>query len=425
MRRRFGGTARASRTRQPNEGEMSGSYVAHPVGKLLLVLGCGLGMYFSIGIVLIHGFSVFIVPIAADTGWDRAHVAAVVAPVALINGLMQPLVGALTDRIGPRLVLIVSSVAMATGLVGIGFVSEGYVGFVAAVVIASLLGGAQTGVPYTHVIVGWFTARRGLALGIMLSFVGLGIATVPLILSTAISAWGWRHAFVVAGIASIFVTLPVALLIVRDPPARRQTQEVEGHSLGEAVATVSFWLMLGAFMLNYFAAAAGSISLPVILSDRGLAPADAAIVMSFVGVAFIVTRLGFGALLDRFPAIPLTSLVFLAPAAGHLLLAGSDSPLPAYVSAILFGLASGAEGDAMGYLLSRRFGMKGFGKIFGINYFAFTLGAGAGPALLNIIADGGARYVEAFTLFAILGMCAPALLMLEWRRSVRRGAAAT
>ena len=44
-----------------------------------IVAGSGAGMYLSIGIVLIYGFSVFVVPIAEDTGWDRTMVAAVAA----------------------------------------------------------------------------------------------------------------------------------------------------------------------------------------------------------------------------------------------------------------------------------------------------------------------------------------------------------
>lgn len=387
---------------------------------MMLVLGCGVGMYFSIGIVLVYGFSVFILPIAEDTGWDRTSIAAVIAPVALINGLMSPLVGALTDRFGPRLVLVVSSMTMGAGLVGIGLTSRDLAGFVAAVVAAGILGSAQTGVPYTHVVVGWFHARRGLALGVMLSFVGLGIASVPPILSIAISTWGWRSAFVAAGIVSMLMTLAVALLVIRDPPAPPQSHEGEGHSLSEAAATTSFWLMLGAFLLNQLAATAGSISLPLILADRGVPAADAALVMSVVGGAFTVARLGFGALLDRFPPIPLTSLVFLAPALGHLLLASSDEPLAAYASAIFFGLASGAEGDAMGYLLARRFGTRNFGKLYGINYFAFTLASGLGPALLNIIAAEGTRYAAAFTTLAMLGVLAPALLAMEWSRCRRR-----
>jgi MFS family permease len=374
-------------------------------------------MYLSIGIILIYGFSVFIVPIAEDTGWDRTVIAAVVAPIAIVNGLMSPLVGMLTDRVGPRRVLLVSSVSMAIGLVGIGLTSQDLPTFIVAVTVASLLGGAQTGVPYTHVIVGWFSVRRGLALGVMLAFVGLGIATVPPIMSLAISEWGWRTTFMGAGLVSIAVTLPIALFIIRDPPMLQKSRktEIEGHTVREAVATSSFWLMLGAFLMNYLAAAAGSISLPVVLADRGASPANSAMVLSIVGVTFIVARLGFGALLDRLPAIPLTSLAFCAPVFGHLLLANSDSHLPVYVSAVFFGLATGAEGDAIGYLLARRFGMRSFGKLYGFNYLAFTVGAGVGPALVHVMAAGGTRYVETFMTFAAIGAVAPVLLMMDRR----------
>lgn len=385
--------------------------------QIAIVLGSGAGMYFSIGIVLIYGFSVFIVPIAEETQWDRTLVAAVVAPIAIVNGLMSPVVGALTDRFGPRRVLAVSSVSMASGLVGIGIVSHSLPAFIAAVAVASLLGAAQTGVPYTHVVVGWFNARRGLALGVMLSFVGLGIATVPPILAFLISAWGWRFAFMAAGLLSMAVTLPVALFVIRDPPALQGPDRAgaRGQTVRQAVTTASFWLMLGAFFLNYLAAAAGSISLPVVLVDRGADAADAALAMSVVGLVFIVMRVGFGALLDRFPPVPLTSLAFLSPVAGHLILANSEGQIPVYVSAVFFGLATGAEGDAIGYLLAKRFGMRSFGKLYGINYMALTMGAGLGPASLQIMAAEGTRYVETFAIFAGIAVIAPILLILDSR----------
>ncbi|WP_245426415.1 MFS transporter [Phyllobacterium bourgognense] len=385
--------------------------------RIAIVLGSGAGMYFSIGIVLIYGFSVFIVPITADTGWDRTVVASVVAPIAIVNGLMSPFVGALTDRFGPRRVLAVSSVSMAIGLIGIGIASQNLTAFIVAVAVASLMGAAQTGVPYSYVVVGWFSARRGLALGIMLSFVGLGIATVPPFLAFLISEWGWRLAFAAAGLISMAVTLPVALFVIRDPPVIHGPDHagVAGHTVRQAVATTSFLLMLGAFFFNYFAAAAGSISLPVVMVDRGATPTSAAFVMSLVGLAFIAMRLGFGALLDRFPPVPLTSLAFLSPVVGHLVLSSSEGLSPVYVSAVLFGLATGAEGDAIGYLLSKRFGMRSFGKIFGINYMALTFGAGLGPASLHIMAAEGTRYVETFMIFAGIAAIAPFLLMVDGR----------
>lgn len=396
---------------------MSMDKTAGRTRRIAIVLGAGVGMYFSIGIVLIYGFSVFIVPITADTQWDRTVVAAVVAPIAIVNGLMSPVVGALTDRFGPRRVLVVSSVSMAIGLVGVGIAPNSLETFIVAVVVASLMGAAQTGVPYTYMIVGWFSSRRGLALGAMLAFVGLGIATVPPFLAFLISVWGWRFAFVAAGLVSMAATLPVALFVVRDPPARREVvgSGGEGHTVRQAVETASFWLMLAAFFFNYFAAAAGSISLPVVLADRGADPANAAFVMSLVGLAFIAMRLGYGALLDRLPPVPLTSLAFLSPAVGHLILLSSEGLIPVYVSAVFFGLATGAEGDAIGYLLAKRFGMRSFGKLFGINYMALTFGAGLGPASLHIMAAEGTHYLEAFTIFAGIAAIAPVLLILDGR----------
>ncbi|HEV7320561.1 MAG TPA: MFS transporter [Ensifer sp.] len=391
--------------------------------RIAIVLGAGAGMYLSIGIVLIYGFSVFIVPIAEDTGWDRTVVAAVVAPIAIVNGLMSPVVGALTDRFGPRRVLTVSSVSMAAGMIGVGILSQNLTAFVGAVAVASLMGAAQTGVPYTYLIVGWFSARRGLALGIMLSFVGLGIATVPPFLAFLISEWGWRLAFVAAGLVSMAITLPVALFAVRDPPVVQEGDRVrvEGFTVPQAARTASFWLMLAAFFLNYFAAAAGSISLPVVLADRGADAARSAFVMSFVGLSFIVMRLGFGALLDRFAPVPLTSLAFLSPVVGHCILLSSEGVMPVYISAVFFGLATGAEGDAIGYLLSKRFGMRSFGKLFGVNYMGLTMGAGLGPATLHIMASDGTRYAETFMIFAGIAVIAPILLMLDGRtRSLQR-----
>jgi MFS family permease len=71
----------------------------------------------------------------------------------------------------------------------------------------------------------------------------------------------------------------------------------------------------------------------------------------------------------------------------------------------------------MGYLLARRFGTRNFGKIYGINYFAFTFGAGLGPATLHFVAGSAGGYTLAFTTFALLGLIAPIMLLLEWKRS--------
>ncbi|GLK79108.1 MFS transporter [Methylopila turkensis] len=397
-----------------------------PDGRLSILLASGLGMYLSVGIFLIYGFSVFIDPIAAETGWSRAGVAAAIAPVGLITGIMSPVIGLMTDRFGPRRVLIFSSLAMSVGLIGIGLGSQTLSSLLVWVALASLLGSAQTGVAYSQIIVGWFHERRGAALGLTLAFSGLGIATVPPLLSLAIEAFGWRMALVIAGVCAAMILSPVALFMLRDPRrGELRSPDRGGWSVVVAAAlTRDFWLLLTAFLLTALVALAGSVSLPMILTDRGATPETAALAMTVVGVALVLARLGFGASLDRCPPRALTCLAFIAPAMGHLLLAATDGVTPAFVSAALFGFAVGAEGDAMGYLLARRFGTAAFGRIYGINYLAFCVGAGAGPSLLvALLSADGPSSVMAFGVAGLLGSVAPLLMLLVSDRTHAEGLA--
>lgn len=307
---------------QPLEGNTAGKIMRDelsPAAKAVLVLACGIGMYFTVGIFLIYGFSVFVGPITAETGWERAAVMSAVMPVAILSGLPSPAVGALADRFGPRRILLVSAVTMGAGFIGIAYGSHDLPSFLVWFTVAALLGSAQTGVPYTHVIVGWFGSRRGLALGSMLAFAGLGVATMPAILAVAIEAFGWRAALAGAGCVAMAVLFPLAAFVIRDPPQGGAGRDAAptGEGFRAALGTAAFWLILAAFPLNSAVAIGGSVSLPVILADRGASAELAASVIGVVGAALIGARAGFGALIDRTSPLLLTAAAFCAPVLGH------------------------------------------------------------------------------------------------------------
>jgi cyanate permease len=76
-----------------------------------------------------------------------------------------------------------------------------------------------------------------------------------------------------------------------------------------------------------------------------------------------------------------------------VLLAGGGVTLPlAYVSALVVGLAAGAETDLIAYLAARYFGMKHYGRIYGFLYLPFGIASAISPAVYGWSRDATGDY---------------------------------
>ena len=91
-------------------------------------------------------------------------------------------------------------------------------------------------------------------------------------------------------------------------------------------------------------------------------------------------RLLAGYLMDRVFAAYVASTFFALAIAGIFLLASNASPV---LGMVAIGLAAGAEVDMIGFFVSRYFGLKRFGQLYGVLFSVFTVGAGLGPLLLG------------------------------------------
>src|SRR5436305_11192429 len=90
--------------------------------------------------------------------------------------------------------------------------------------ITGVVGGIGTPIPYAAVITQWFDRQRGLALGIGIAGVALGVAIVPQLAAALIAAFGWRTAYLGLGIAILVIAfIPVAVFL-REPPEVSQAQ---------------------------------------------------------------------------------------------------------------------------------------------------------------------------------------------------------
>jgi MFS family permease len=191
--------------------------------------------------------------------------------------------------------------------------------------------------------------------------------------------------------------------------AKRNGQE-PGLSSREAWHSGAFWLMVGAFFLQSVGFHGYYLHLVPLLTDHGVSAQSAALVLSLGAVGATLGRVGGGYLLDRFFAPYVAVCFFCGSALGIFLLWSGAVGGLAFVAAFLGGLGVGAELDIIAYMVSRYFGLRAFGEIYGYVFAAFTLGGVIGPPLMGVGFDSTGSYSPVLGGFVVTTLMAVGLL---------------
>jgi MFS family permease len=338
---------------------------------------------------------------------------------------MTALYGSLLDRYGIRRVALPTCVLYALALCSFALLSpNAYWALFIMVACASGFGACLGPIVYSKSIAAWFDKERGLALGIACCGVGLGTLLLPELATYFIASSGWRAAYISVGVATFILSFSMIAIFVREPPgyvermravrtaiAGRETKGF-GISTPEALKTKQFWLLAAIFLLEG-TACNGILSgnFVPLLHDRGYTPQAAAALLGVSGLAAMGMRVVVGLGLDLIHGPIFSAIVMLLPAAGvGLLLTHAGAPAPFFV-AIFLGLAIGAEIDMLGFFVSRYFGRRSFGTLYGLVFAAFTTGVGIGPAILGFGYDRFQSYDPILWLFLALLLFSAALFL--------------
>lgn len=372
-----------------------------------IVLVAAVGMFLGYGAVFNFTFSVFSAPVSREFHWSRSAVSAAYALSLIAYGLSTPVTGHWADQFGARKVIVPSVIAFGLCLTSMSLLTDNLWHFFAMCLLLGLVGSGSAVVPYFGVITHWFDRRRGLALGLAMIGVGLSNFSMPSIAHRLITAVGWREAYLLIGLAVLLVPIPIALFLKERPhmmgllpdgatfaPVKSESRSVShrGMSGREALTDRVFWLLFIAVFLVATSVIGCLIHLVPMLTDRGMSGQAAAFATSLFGGAIIPGRVGSGYLLDRYFASKVAITFFCGAALGIFLLGSGVTGVLAFVSAFLVGMGMGAEGEIMAYLISRYFGLRAFGQIFGYAMVSFTLGGIVGPLLMGICFDQTGSY---------------------------------
>lgn len=383
------------------------------------------GILFLISIIdggFTYVFSAFLKPLSQEFGWTRAQTAGAFSLYFLAAGLVLPFWGWLADRIGVRLVFLLSALIDGLALFLLSSVRSLTTFYVLYLLLGVGLGGIG---PMTvgKIVSQWFVAKRGRAMGIALVGAGGGgLVLVPLA-GFLIEESSWRVAYQALGVLSLGGMLPLVWFFLTNTPqekglvplgqesssqdstafaTRELSQEPRDWTLKEALHTPTFWLLSVAFCLGVMTAMAVTAHQVAFLQDAGLTLEIASTIAGITLGMSMGGRFFVGWASERVRSLyQLLSLclVMQATGIGFLLCLSFLGFWAVAIFVPLFGLGFGGLVVLGPLAVSHDFGVRSFGIIAGVlGTFAYSLGGGIGPVATGVLYDRTGSYQLAFLL---------------------------
>jgi MFS family permease len=367
----------------------------------------------ALGCVAIGGlFSlpVFLRPIAQDTGWSSTGIstAMTLAFVALALGSIAW--GSLSDRVGPRLVVLAGAVLLALGL-ALASLATSLLAFQLLFGVVVGIGAAAIFAPMMACVTGWFDTHRSLAVSLVSAGMGVAPMTMSPLAAWLVQTHDWRGALqLIAALAAVSM-IPLALL-VRRPPALQQAASAAAPeasresslSVAQALRSPPFLILVLTSFLSC-ATHSGPIFHTVSYAVTCGIPLMAAVsIYSMEGLAGLGGRLVFGLLGDRFGAARVLVLALLAQAIVVLGYVFARQLGSFYTVAALFGFTYAGVMPLFAVIARDNFPLRMMGTVIGSTTMASSFGMALGPVLGGLIYDAYSSYAWLFIGAFALGI---------------------
>jgi len=400
----------------------------------------------AIGVNARTAFSLLFPPILGEFGWDRGVVAGIFSFGFLVSAFLSPFVGRLMDLKGPRFVVETGAVLLATGLALAPFAREPWQLYLTLGVLVGAGGNFLGYGVQSQFIPNWFVRRRGLAIGIAFSGVGVGSKVQMPWLQTIIANDGWRWACWWLALITIVVAVPLNLLLRRRPQeiglnpdgdAAPDTPASGMHArnivdpawtsiewtLRRALRTAPFWWIALGYACGLYAWYAVQIHQTKYLTEIGVSPTEAAWALGLVSLVGIPGQILFGHVSDRIgrewvwaigcAGFALCYLALLALQAG-------TTPWLLYTMVLAQGFLGYSMTSVLGPIVAEIYEGPHFGAIFGTLMLAAVGGGAAGPWVTGVVYDLTGTYMAAFWLALALAVISAVAIFLAAPRKVRR-----
>ena len=392
---------------------------------------------------LFHAMSVWAVALESQFHWTRTQLGFALTFTRIEGGIMGPIEGYLTDKVGTRRMVLAGLVIMGFGFLFFGQVQNLWM-FYAAYMVMALGQGLGSWVPIMTLINHWFQRRRATAISLANVCSRLGVLLLVPALAWAVDPdqdrLGWSLTATCIGIFVLAVAFPLTRLIRNQPQeygmfpdgvapvaaeqeraiaaGSRPASEIEDFTAVQALKTPAFWLIALGHGFTSMTMLAIMAHLGLLMKDQGFPVQTTAWLVAAYTVVATVFQVVGGYVGDRVP-IRLALFGFTSiQAAAVVILTLSHNFTTLALFAVLFGIGSGGRNPLTVSIRGDYFGRKSFGKILGLSTVPMNVLLLISSPLAGYMRDVQGTYTDAFLLLAALnllgGVCFLAAKKPRW-----------
>ena len=358
---------------------------------------------------------VFFVPVCSDLNFTRSEFALYLTINMLVSVLVMPLVGKWLPKFNIRIILTVAYICLLLAMGAMAFYSEPWHWWLSGVVIG-IAGSFIFIMPAPILINNWFKKRRGLALGIGMSFSGIGGAILSPVFASIIEAIGWRGGYLSAAVILGVLVLPWTIFVFRYKPEdmglkpygwseederltnkiASENKTVPGVSASKALRTIPFvCLFLFGGLIAYFSGF--NAHLPGFAVSLGFSPILASTILTAVMLGNVTEKLLMGWLNDKIGVqftVNIQLLMVFLGFAGFIF--AGNNLIILYISAFLFGAQNSLVAVSTPLIIRQIFGNKDFVLIFAYVRVGTGLIGSLGPLTVGGLFDVTGSFTTSF-----------------------------
>jgi OFA family oxalate/formate antiporter-like MFS transporter len=361
-----------------------------------------------------YAWSVFQNPLISLFGWTTTQASLAFTISLALVPISMIFAGRLQDLYGPKYVTLAGGCVFGLGI----FLTSTITSLTGLYLYYGLLGGLGIGMVYACMVgntMKWFPDKRGLAGGLIAMGFGLGAVVFAPLGVNLISNYGVLNTFAIFGIVFSSIII-VASFFLAAPAKVSTTQQTAAQTLDlknalnaqEMVKTPKFytlWVLyaigcIGGLMIIGHAS-------PIVQQKVGLLPQEAALIVSFLGIANSLGRVFWGTMSDRFGRMPTLIATYIVSALCLMTLSWFSTLTLTVIGLAGIALCFGGYLGIMPSICADFFGSKHIGINYGILFTAYGVAAVVGPRLASWIKDMNAgSYDVAFTLVMFMNIVA-------------------